>query len=208
MAKPSIFEGFTSPAKRQPKKGIMERYGCRQLLKEKAAKRLIPKNPIGAEIGEEDEADEEEGEGDEEEMKEGEADGKKFSTGSDSDSENVDNISALQALTDNFTVGAADQRSDIEETGEGSTMGQTTGGADLSGLVESSDDDEETKESESLATPEDDMYYIEAIKSSRVGKDVSGLVLAIFNKPFFRKICANISRLKGQARISNQVARL
>jgi hypothetical protein len=184
MAKSSIFEGFTSPARGRAKKaGVMKRYGRRQLLKKKAGKGLIPKNPIGAEIREEAEAEEEEEEeGEEEEMEEEGADEKKLSTGSDADSEDVHNTSALQPLADQPTVGAANQVSGIQETGEGSTMGQTTVDFDLAGLVGSFDDDEETKESESLATPEDDMYYIEAIKSSRIGKDVCGLVLATSNK--------------------------
>lgn len=179
MAKSSIFEGFTSPAKGQPKKAVMKRYGRRQLLKEKAGKAFIQKNPNGAEIGEEAEAEEEE----EEEMNEGEeADAEIRSTGTDANSEDVDNTSALQALADQFAVGAADDGSDIEETSEGSTMGQTTGDASLSGLVESSNDDEDTKKSESLTTPEEDMYYIEAVKSSRIGNGVRDLVLVISNK--------------------------
>jgi hypothetical protein len=200
MARSSILEGFTSPAKGESKKkGIMERHGRRQFLKEKAAKGLMPKNTVGAEIGEDDEADpeEEEESSGEEEMK-GEVDGKKLSTASDADSDDVDNTSALQALADNFTVGAADQGSDIEEPGEGSMMGQKPGDAKLSCLVESSDG-EDTKESESLATPEDDMYYIEAIKSSRVTKDVCSPVLATSNKQFFLKNFANISPPIGQA---------
>jgi hypothetical protein len=178
MAKSSMSEGSTSPDKGELKeKSVMKRYGRRQLLKGQAGIGVIPKNLVGAEIrGKDEVGDEEEEEGEEEEM-EGETDGKKLSTGSDSDGEEVDNTSALQALADNFTVGTADQGSDIEETGERSTMGQITVDFDQSGLVESSDGDEETKESGSLATPEDDMYYIEAIKSSRIGKDVCGLVL-------------------------------
>jgi hypothetical protein len=184
MAKSSIFKGFTSPANGRAKMAVvMKRYGRRQLLKKKAGKGLIPKNPIGAEIREEAEAeDHEEEEGEEEEIEEEGADGKKLSTRSDDDSEDVDNTSALQPLADQLTAGAADQGSGIQETGEGSTIGQTTVDFDLAGLVESFDDDVETKESESLATPEDDMYYIEAIKSSRIGKDVCGLVLATSNK--------------------------
>jgi hypothetical protein len=154
MVKSSIPEGFTSPIKGQYKKTLMKRYGRRQLLKEKAGRVLIAKKIIGAEIGEDAEAEE----GDEEETEE----------------EDVDDTSALQALADN---GPGDQGFDIEETGEGSTMGQTTGDGDLLGLAESSYKGEETKESRSLTTPEDDMYYIEAIKSSRVGKHVCGLVL-------------------------------
>jgi len=50
MVKSSIFEHFTSPAKGQPKKkAVMKRYGRRQLLKEKAGKAFIQKNPNGAE---------------------------------------------------------------------------------------------------------------------------------------------------------------
>jgi len=111
-----------------------------------------------------------------------EADAEKRSDGTDANSEDVDNTSALQALADQFIVGAAGDGSDIEETGEGSTMGQTTSDASLSSLVESSNDDEDTKKSESLTTPEEDMYYIEAVKSSRIGKAVRDLVLAISNK--------------------------
>jgi len=162
-----------SPAEDQAKKkSEMKRYGRRQLLKEQAGRELITKNVVGAEINET--------EAEEEEM--GESDGKILSTGSDSDSEGVDNTYALKALVDNFTVGAADKDSVIEETSERSMMRQTTGDIDQSGLVESSDEDEEAKESKSLAAPEDDMYYIEAIRSSRIGKAVCCLVLVAFSK--------------------------
>lgn len=176
MAKSSTFEGFTSPAKGQAKKKpMMRRYGRRQLLKEIAGKGLTPTNPIGAKMGEEVEAEQdEEEEGEEVEIEEEGADEKEHSTGSDAQSEDVDNTSALQAHADKLTAAAADHGSDVEETGEASTMGPTTSDPAQSALVESSDDDE-TKESESLTTTEDDMYYIEAIKSSRVGKDVSVL---------------------------------
>ena len=64
-----------------------------------------------------------------------------------------------------------------------------------------------TKESERLATPEDDMYYIEAIKSSRILKDVGGFVLQLLTRNSFRSRI-NHSVPKGQARVPYQVARL
>ncbi len=171
--KSRIFRRSTSPAMLEPKMAAMMRCSRRQLLKEKAAKALIPKNSRGAEVSEDEE------EAEEEEETEGKVKGKRVTVGSNTDGGDAYNSPAFQALADNLTVGATDQGFGIEEATEPSTMGQNTGDADLSRQVDSSDDEDETEKSHDCAPPEDGMYFIEAIKGSRMLKDVGSLILAI-----------------------------
>jgi hypothetical protein len=160
----------------------------RQLLKEKADRQLIPKNSQGAEVFGDDSEDEVDSE--DYEMRR-EIIGKKVGAASDVDADAdaddyaVDKTSALKALADNFTVGATDQQSDIESTGEGSTMARKSGDTDLSGLSESSATQRDTKKSENPVTLPPDMYLIESVKGDRMLKTVRSLVPLISNQIMF-----------------------